>query len=389
MLRSLSAILVVLLLGAAAGGAYWYFVMVPASQQAASAQGGRLGGGPVPVEAQPVRIAPAETTIGAVGTMLSNESVVLRPEVAGRVSAINFTEGGKVTKGQVLVELESTIERADLAKAEAQRDLARSNFERAKELRRNNVGTQRSLDEAEAAIRVADAEVQLAKARLEKRQLVAPFDARTGLRLVSIGEFVNAGTSIVNLEQIDPLKVDFRVPEIFLAAVETGQSIEVAIDAFPGERFRGTVTTVNPLIDENGRSIVIRARIDNPAERLRPGLFARVNLTLATRQEARWVPEQSIVPQGEQQFVYKVVDPGDGKPKTVKLAEVKLGIRRRGEVEIVEGVAETDMIVTAGVLRLRDGAPVQVQPGGGSPPPNGRSTARSVPAGGAAPAQAG
>ena len=136
----------------------------------------------------------------------------------------------------MLVELDSSVERAELAQAEAQQVLARSNFERAKELRRNNAGTQRALDEADAALRTADALVDLAQARLDKRKLLAPFDARAGLRNVSPGDFVTDDTAIVNLEQIDPLKVDFRVPELFLPAVAPGQRIALAIDAYPRRR---------------------------------------------------------------------------------------------------------------------------------------------------------
>jgi membrane fusion protein (multidrug efflux system) len=381
-LRSLVAVLIVLLLGATAAGAYWKLVMVPGQQAAAAGPGGGRGGpgGPVPVEAQPVRVGPAETTIDAVGTLVSNESVVVQPEVAGRVTAINFAEGVTVPKGTVLVELDSSIERAELAQAEAQRSLARTNFERAKELRRNNAGTQRALDEAEAALRTADAAIDLAQARLDKRKLLAPFEARAGLRHVSPGEFVTAGTEIVNLEQINPLKVDFRVPELFLPAVAEGQRIVVAIDAFPDQPFTGVVKALDPLIDRTGRALVVRAEIKNEALKLRPGLFARVRLTLAERQNAVFVPEQAVQPQGDRQFVFKLVDAGDGK-QVAKLTQVELGSRRKGEAEVRDGLAAGDVIVTAGLLKIRDGVPVQVLPPGGAPAPQpgGPPTAQGGP----------
>jgi membrane fusion protein (multidrug efflux system) len=314
-LRSVLAVLIVLVVGAGVGGAYWWLVVVPAAQSAAGGPGaarGGPGGGPVAVEATPVRVGTAETTIDAVGSLVSNESVVVRPEVDGRVTRINFAEGSLVPAGALLVELDGSIERAELAQAEAQRDLARTNFDRAKELRRNNVGTQRALDEADAALRTADAAVDLARARLDKRSLVAPFTANAGLRNVSPGEFVTSGTAIVNLEQLDPLKVDFRVPEIFLAAVAPGQRIALAIDAFPGRDFAGTVKAINPLIDKAGRSIVVRAEIGNADGALRPGLFARVRLTLALRKNALFVPEQAIQPQGERAYVFKVAAQGEG-----------------------------------------------------------------------------
>ena len=227
---------------------------------------------------------------------------MLRPEVDGRVATITFADGASVSKGDILVELDSSVERAELAQAQAQLILARSNFERAKELRRNNAGTQRALDEADAALRTADAMIDLAQARLSKRRLVAPFDARVGLRTVSPGDFVTADTKIVNLEQTDPLKVDFRVPEIFLPALAPGQKIALEIDAYRGTDFTGTVRALDPLVDAAGRAVVVRAEIKNDDGKLRPGLFARVRLTLSERQNALFVPEQSIQPQGDKAF---------------------------------------------------------------------------------------
>jgi membrane fusion protein, multidrug efflux system len=302
-----------------------------------------------------------------VGTLVSNESVVLRPEVSGRVAAINFAEGAPVAQGTVLIELDSSVERAELAQAEAQQVLARTNFERAKELRRNNAGTQRALDEADAALRTADASVDLAQARLDKRKLVAPFDAQVGLRTISPGDYVTDDTKIVNLEQTNPLKVDFRVPELFLPAVAPGQKITLEIDTYRGQAFVGEVKALNPLIDAAGRAVVVRAVIANDEGKLRPGLFARVRLTLALRQNALFVPEQAIQPQGDKAFVLKVVDPGDGKT-VARLTPVVLGDRRQGDVEVREGLSPGDLIVVAGLLKIRDGVPVQVQPPGGAPP---------------------
>lgn len=382
MLRSIAAVLLVLLLGAAAAGAYWQFVMVPAQEQksAGGPIGGRGGGGPVAVEAQPVRVGSAETTIEAVGTLSADESVVLRPEVTGRIAAINFAEGGRVAKDAVLVELDSTVERAEFAQAEAQLALAQANFERAKELRRSNVGTVRALEEAEANLRIAEAQVELARAKLEKRLLRAPFDAHAGLRNVSIGAFVQAGTEIVNLEKIDVLKVDLRVPEVFLAALDVGQRIALAIDAYPDTTFAGRVTAIDPLVDEAGRAVVLRATIQNEEQAgdraadagrlpLRPGLFARARLTLAERENALFVPEQAVQPQGDQHFVFKVADGGEGK-KVAQRVPVTLGNRRAGEVEILGGLERGDVIVTAGLLKVRDGAPVQITaPPSGEPAP--------------------
>jgi membrane fusion protein (multidrug efflux system) len=372
MKRSIIAVLVVLAVSAAGGWAYWAFVMKPQQQ---AAQGPGRGGPPagfaMPVEAAPVRIATALRQIQAIGSLRSNESVILRPEMAGRVAAIGFEEGKRVAKGQTLVRLDDTIERAELAQAEAQAALARTGYQRAAELERRGAGTQRALDEAQAQTRTSIAAVELRRARLEKLQLLAPFDGVAGLRRISVGDFIAAGQEIVNLEQIDPLKVDFRVPELFLPAVRVGQRVEIAVDAHPQRSFAGEVYAIDPAVDVSGRALVVRARIANADESLRPGLFARVTLTLAERLQAIFVPEQAIVPQADRHTLFKLVDNGEGKPRTVQLVTVKLGERRAGEVEILEGLTPQDQVVTAGVLKVRDGMPVQVMPAGSPPPQPG------------------
>ena len=231
-------------------------------------------------------------------------------------------------------------------------------------------------DEADAALRTADAAVDLAQARLDKRRLLAPFDAWSGLRNVSPGDFVTTDTRIVNLEQTDPLKVDFRVPELFLPAVAKGQRITLEIDAYPGEAFVGTVRALDPLIDATGRALVVRAEIANDEEKLRPGLFARVRLTLAERQSALFVPEQAIQPQGDKAFVFRVMAGGDGK-SVARLTPVVLGARRGGEVEVMQGLAPGDVVVDAGLLKIRDGVPVQILPAAGATVPE---AARNRPA---------
>lgn len=363
-MRLLVAIFFVILAAAGAAGAYWYVVVKTASQLATGP--GQAGGGPpafaMPVEAAVVRVGASQRQLLAIGSLRSNESVTLRPELAGRITQFNFQEGQKVRSGQVLVQLDANMERAELTQAQASLVLSKANYERAEELMRRGAGTQRALDEARAKLRTDEAALKLMSAKLEKFTLSAPFDSVAGLRRVSIGDYVNAGAEIVNLEQIDPLKVDFRVPEIFLSGVRTGQKIAVSVDALPGRDFTGEVYAIDPLVDTGGRSIVIRARVANMDDALRPGLFARVVLTIDERQNAVFVPEQSIVPVGDQSFVFKVVDGPQAGSKQVAYTRVKLGERRRGEVEIIEGLAADDTVVTAGLLKIRDGMPVMIMP---------------------------
>ncbi|PWC46865.1 efflux RND transporter periplasmic adaptor subunit [Azospirillum sp. TSA6c] len=378
-MRHTLRIAVLLVLAALAGGAYWYFVkqggtvagltaMVNgAISGGAPAQGGASGGAagaskppggapPMPVEAAQVRVGTVERTVTAVGSLLSNESVIVRPEIAGRISEIAFKEGQRVTKGTVLVRLDDAIARATLAQAQASIAFSRAELSRADQLVRQNTGPLRNREQASAKLLADEAAVQLARAQLDKQVIAAPFDGVLGLRKASVGDFVQAGKDIVNLEDIDTLKLDFRVPEMFLPAVKVGQTVRVAVDAFGGRSFDGTVYAIDPLVDVNGRALAIRARVPNPDGSLRPGLFARVSLTLTTVPDAVLIPEQAIVAFGKDQFVFKVVD---GK---VVQTRVVLGERRNAEVEIAKGLAPGDMVVTAGQLKIRDGVPVTVLP---------------------------
>jgi membrane fusion protein (multidrug efflux system) len=362
MLRSIVAVVVVAVAAAAGGWWWWYTTQSLGNTAPAAGRPGPPGGFAAPVEAAPVRVGTAERQIVAVGSLRSNESVLLRPEVAGRIVELAIAEGQRVQRGQVLVRLDSSLERAELAQAEAALVLSRANNARAEELLRTGAGMQRQVDEARSRLRVDEAIVNHRRARLDKLTLEAPFDGVLGLRRVSIGEFVQAGAEIVNLEMVDPLKVDFRVPELFLAAVAPGQRVAINVDAYPGRAFAGEVMAIDPAVDPGGRSVVIRARIPNPDDALRPGLFARVTLTLASRENALFVPDSAVVPFGEQHFVFKVVE---GRAVQTR---VRLGERRRGEVEILEGLAQGDVVVTAGQIRVRDGVPVRVAPPPGQAP---------------------
>ena len=371
-MRHTLRIVALLVLVALGGGAYWYFVKqggtistlmagtVPATGGASKgpqAGGGSAPGGgmpPMPVEAVPVKVGAVSRTVTAVGSLLSNESVVIRPEVAGKVAEIAFQEGQAVKKGALLVKLDDSVARATLAQAQASIAFSRAELTRAEELFRQNTGPARNREQAQAKLQADEAAVQLAKAQLEKLTLTAPFDGVLGLRKVSVGDVIASGKDIVNLEAIDTLKLDFRVPEAYLSAVKVGQTLNVAVDAFPGRTFDGSVIAIDPLVDVNGRAVAIRARVANTDGSLRPGLFARVRLTIDEQPNALLVPEQAIVAFGNNQSVFKVVD---GKAAQTP---VKLGERRNAEVEITSGLSPGDVVVTAGQLKIRDGAPVAV-----------------------------
>jgi membrane fusion protein (multidrug efflux system) len=290
-----------------------------------------------------------------VGSLVSNESVVLRPEVSGRIEAIRFRDGETVRRGVVLVELDSAVQRAELQQARANLTLAESNFRRTQDLFGRKFVSQSSLDDARAKLEVARAGLALAQAHLQRMQIRAPFDGVVGIRSVSPGDFVQDGDALINLEDIATLKLDFRLPELYLDRVRPGQALELSSDVLPGEIHSATVEAIDPLVDVQGRAVRLRASLANPEMRLRPGVFARVRLILAERAEVAVVPEAALVPApGNTQFVYRVEH---GKVQRVM---VKTGQRRDAMVEVVEGLAPGAVVVTAGQLKLRDGASVNV-----------------------------
>lgn len=312
------------------------------------------------VEAEKVSVGSIDRQIEAVGTLASNESVILSPEITGRITEILFEEGQEVKAGTPLIRLDDAIARAELAQIEASMILSKTNYDRAETLLKEKSGTARARDEALSKLRADQAGVALAKAKLEKNTLSAPFDATIGLRNVSIGDYVNPGQQLVNLEDIKMLKVDFRMPEIYLDALKTGQKIEVKIDAFAGKVFTGEVYAIDPRVDVNGRTVVLRARLPNEGGVLRPGLFARVNLLVSRNENALLIPEQALIPQGADRFVYRIVD---GKAVMTK---VKTGQRRAGQVEILEGLNAQDVVVTAGQMKLRPDMAVNAIPTAGT-----------------------
>lgn len=301
----------------------------------------------------------------AVGTLRSRQSVMLRPEVAGRVQQLGFVDGARVRKGQMLVQLDDTLQRAEVSQAQAQVSIAQANYQRNKDLVAQNFVAQRVLDESAANLQVAQAQLALANARLTRMRIVAPFDGTLGIRSVNVGEFVRDGADLVNLEDIGTMVVDFRLPERFQSKILRNQIADLQLDALPGQRFKARVEAIDPLLDVNGRSVAVRAVVANTANGadapLRPGMFARVTVVFSVNDKALMVPEEAIVPQGGRQFVVQVVKAADGGVLSSKRQEVQLGSRRDGQVEVLSGVAEGDTVVVAGQQRLQsDGTPVKV-----------------------------
>ncbi len=366
-------------IGVASGAAWWWQqgaaqpgtgAAAAATQTGASGAPGRSGGpgggagGPPGVEVTKVKTQSLVDDAQSVGTLRSRQSVTLRPEVAGRVAEIAFADGARIRKGQLLVRLDDALQKAEFSQAQAQLSIARANLKRNEELVTQGFVAQRALDESRASLQVAEAQVQLAEARLARMRIVAPFDGTLGLRTVNVGDYVKDGADLVNLEDTSVLLVDFRLPERYQTRLAVGQPVQIQLDALPGQNFKAQVQAINPLVEANARSLQVRAAL--PAvkgESVRPGMFARVNTVFSVNDQALVVPEEAIVPQGGKQVVYRLEKEGEGDAaKTVsRRTEVKLGVRRGAQVQVLEGLSEGDTVVVAGQQRLqKDGLPVRV-----------------------------
>ncbi|MFN4141069.1 efflux RND transporter periplasmic adaptor subunit [Aestuariivirga sp.] len=322
----------------------------PPAQRQVAERGNR---GPSPVEtarAQPSRLS---DDISAIGTLLSQESVAIAPETSGRVAKILFEDGSRVEAGTPLFQFDDDLARSDLEEARARLKLAEANYARNQKLRKSGNVAESAYEEALSARDVARTAVESAEVRLAKLTIAAPFSGTLGFRSVSEGAYVTAGTALVQLDKVDRLKVSFSVPELQQQALQQARTVEVVADAVPGARFTAEISALNPAVDVNGRALQVRADLDNAAMKLRPGLLVRVSVKGPERQ-AVMVPESAIVQRGGKAVLYTVAE---GKAKEIS---VRLGKRVEGRVEVVEGIAAGDVVVTAGNTRLSNGAEVEV-----------------------------
>ena len=328
--------------------------------------GGMAGGAasqrPIGVVVAPARMERLAAELEALGTAHANESVDIASKVSNRVVAVPFAEGQKVRRGDLLVELDGEQARADVAIAEAALKESRSQYDRSRELYSTKVLSESQLDQIEATLKANEARLAAARSRLGDLQIRAPFAGRVGLRRISVGSMVGPGTIITTLDDTDTMKVDFTVPEAFLAAVTPGLAVAARSVSYPDQVFSGKVASVDSRVDPSTRSITVRALVPNPAGLLKPGMFLTVHLARDAT-DALVVPEQALVPEQGDMFVFLV---NDG---TVEKRLVRIGQRRVGNVQVVQGLAAGDLVVTEGTQKLRDGARVQVATGAADAPP--------------------
>ncbi|MDO8277020.1 MAG: efflux RND transporter periplasmic adaptor subunit [Burkholderiaceae bacterium] len=390
--KTIFTLIAVVGIGAASGAAWWYqnkssSAAVRTDQAAAGAASAPAAGqGRPAVEAVQVQLMKLTDDVQAVGSLRSRQSVVLRPEVSGRITQINFTDGERVRRGQMLVQFDDQLPLAQVQQSQAELSIAMANHKRNQELVAQNFISQRSVDESAANLEVAQAKLALSRATAARLRIVAPFDGIAGIRTVNIGDYLKDGADIVNIEDLEAIFVDFRLPERYQTKIRRGQRASVDLDALPGRSFVAIIQAIDPLIDTNGRSVGVRGCIDNRQLQLRPGMFARVNTVFSERSDALVVPEEAIVPQGGRQFVIKLNEDGAQGGSVTQRVEVKVGIRRPGRVEIVQGLVAGDRVVTAGQQRIqRDGTQVRVMEASAvRAAPGGQGAAGPATAGGGA-----
>jgi membrane fusion protein (multidrug efflux system) len=310
-------------------------------------------GGPAPsVVGGRVGVERFSSSIEAVGTAFANEQTVLTAPVTERIERLYFTDGERVGEGAVIARLSSGEESADLAAVEARARQAQQQLERLEELQDRGFATRAQLDEQVAARDAARADASSIRSRISDRVVRAPFSGVLGLRTISEGAIVSAGEPIATLSDLSRIKLDFTVPEQFLSEIEEGQPIEAVAAAYRGEVFRGTIDSIDPVVDPMSRSVTIRAVLPNPDRRLRPGMLLTVDIVSEAR-EALAVPETAIIAQGQQNFVF-AIDDDDIARRTA----IDTGLRSDGWVEVRGGLSAGQRIVADGTVKVRDDAPV-------------------------------
>lgn len=338
----------------AVGISVWAFYPSSSAQQSApDAQKGKKGGGVIQVVTVPVRIAEVLQTYQALGTANANEAITITSKVTGVVRSINFTEGQLVAKGHILVELDDREAKATLASAVADEATARANYDRAAQLAASGNSPKATVQTLESTWQGAQARAEAARARLADLTIRAPFAGRLGLRRLSAGALVSAGTLITTLDDISVIKLDFSVPEIHISRIKAGAAIVARSDAYPTRPFQGFAKTVDSRVDPVTRAVEVRAEVPNPDGTLQQGMLLTVTLVLEKRDAAMLIPEEALVPIGEDQFVF-VVENGKAAQKKIIIGE-----RQRGSVEVREGLARDAKVIVGGLLRLRDGMVVR------------------------------
>ena len=346
--------------GTIVAGLLLIFALTRGNGDAATAQqaGGPGAMPPMPVDVDTARIQSVVDAVRATGRIEAIQAIELRPDVQGRVTALLFQEGQYVARGKPLVRIDDAMLRASAERARADRDLARQQLERMRRLREQNASSPADLERAEAGARSADAALAVLELQIERTTVRAPVAGVVGQRFISTGDYVTSASRLLTLQTVDPQRAVIEVPERHAVSLRGGQIVEFSVAAQPGRIYRGTVDFIDPVVQSENRTILVKARAPNPGRFLRPGMFIEARLATATRPNAIVVPEDAVQPLRAANVVWAVA--GGKANRRV----VQLGVRAPGIVEIVNGVKAGEQVVVGGLERMADGMPVAPRPRG-------------------------
>jgi len=317
------------------------------------AGGGQFARPAMPVETAQVRVQTMTDKFEAVGTIEADQAVTVVSEIDGTVISLPFKEGEHIKTGQLIAKLDDTQLAAEVARTKALRDQSRVNYERIKTVVDQKAGTAQDLDNASAALKVAEANLALARARFEKTRIVAPFDGKIGVRHVSVGAFLRAGQTITEMANLNNMRVSFSVPESYISRLKRGADVSVSTTANPDQLVKGNIFAIDPIVDPDTRNGQITARVANPRELLLPGMSANISATLGERLDAITIPNEAVFANGSQSFVYIVK-----ADSTVQQIPITLGTQRSDIVEVLNGLSGGTTVVRTGHQKLYPGAKV-------------------------------
>ncbi len=308
-----------------------------------------------PVEAREVEIGKMSKILNSIGTLVAHQSVDIKTDMPGRVRKILFNDGFSVKKDDVLIEFEDDLQKAKLKQAEASYALNKAKFDRTQELHGKQYTSAKDKDKDLAELKQAEAQLDIARVELAKTKLLAPFDGAVGImKNISVGSYVQPNTDIVTLVNLNPIKVDFKIPGAYLKVIKVGQKVKISVDGYEGETVAGEIEAIDSKVDAIGHGLALRAKITSQDGTLKPGLFARVSVIIGENAKSLIIPEKAIERNGNEEFVLTVAN-GRAMKK-----QIITGVKEDGRAEVLKGLKPKELVIIAGQQQVRDGYPVTV-----------------------------
>ena len=314
-----------------------------------------LRGRVYPVEVQEVEVGKMSKVLNSIGTLVAYQSVDIKTDMPGRVKKILFSDGFLVKKDEILIEFEDDLQKAKLKQAEANYALNKAKFDRTQELHGKQYTSAKDKDKDLAELKQSEAQLDIARVELAKTKLIAPFDGGVGImKNISVGSYVQPNTDIVTLVNLNPIKVDFKIPGAYLKAIQVGQKVKISVDGYDGESVEGEIEAIDSKVDAVGHGLVLRAKITSQDGTLKPGLFARVSVVIGENPKSLIIPEKALERNGNEEFVLVVAN------GTAAKKQVITGVKENGRVEILKGLRAKEQVIISGQQTVRDGYPVSV-----------------------------